>query len=764
MARTVLPPPITTSPQYFKITKTAQLIDRFMTHFITVGGISVIVAVLGIFVFILSQILPLFQSAKVTPLKTIPLPPGPYVILGADEWTEYPFLLTQDGNLSFVDLTGQRGVQPVSTSLTPHTAFSAFAYDQKSQELTYGTADGRFAVLALNYHMNFSMQNRRQVVAEPEWGPWLPIGTSGHPIVQIAYGDGGSEKLAAVLQEVQGSIEIHAVTLTQKQSLLGAGKVVVDKTFNLTLQVNGEPQTILVNAQANGIIVATKKGSIYYFFREKNDITLRQVFTPFKNQADPTIATMDYILGGVSLIVTHANGDTHMYSLYVPEGHTTRLFGQTKILTPMTKTPMFYAASIRNKAFLIGTGSTASLYYATTSAVRWEQNLPFVATNALLGGKYNRVLFLDNTHTLHIYQLKDPHPETGFTALFKKVWYEGANMPRYVWQSTGGTDDFEPKLSLIPIIIGTLKGTFYAMLFAVPIALLAAIYTSQFLHPDLRTVVKPTMEIMASLPSVILGFLAALWLAPLLEARVPSVLLVLIFLPLSSLLVGHVWTSLPLRYRRRVRPGYEFLAVAPVVIFVSYIAWQLGPILERMVFVVDDIASGGQAADFRLWWSQLTGMRFEQRNSLVVGFMMGFAVIPIIFTITEDALSSVPPTLKSGSLALGASRWQTAIRIILPTASAGIFSAMMIGLGRAVGETMIVLMATGNTPIMDLNIFSGMRTLSANIAVELPEAPQFGTLYRTLFLGAMMLFVMTFIVNTAAEIIRQRLRERYKTI
>jgi phosphate transport system permease protein len=182
------------------------------------------------------------------------------------------------------------------------------------------------------------------------------------------------------------------------------------------------------------------------------------------------------------------------------------------------------------------------------------------------------------------------------------------------------------------------------------------------------------------------------------------------------------------------------------------------------LFAVPDPETGQYVGDFRLWWPYVTGARFEQRNSLVVGFMMGFAVIPIVFTIAEDALSSVPPALKSGSLALGASRWQTAIHVILPTASAGIFSALMIGLGRAVGETMIVLMATGNTPVMDLNIFTGMRTLSANIAVELPEAPHHGTLYRTLFLGGMVLFLITFVMNTLAEILRQHLRERYKTI
>jgi len=121
----------------------------------------------------------------------------------------------------------------------------------------------------------------------------------------------------------------------------------------------------------------------------------------------------------------------------------------------------------------------------------------------------------------------------------------------------------------------------------------------------------------------------------------------------------------------------------------------------------------------------------------------------------------VPNHLTAGSLALGANSWQTAIRVVLPTASPGIFSAVMIGLGRAIGETMIVLMATGNTPIMDWSLFNGFRALSANIAVEIPEAPYGGTLYRILFLAALLLFFFTFIINTAAELVRQRLRKKY---
>jgi phosphate transport system permease protein len=143
---------------------------------------------------------------------------------------------------------------------------------------------------------------------------------------------------------------------------------------------------------------------------------------------------------------------------------------------------------------------------------------------------------------------------------------------------------------------------------------------------------------------------------------------------------------------------------------------------------------------------------------------MGFAVIPTIFSITEDAIFAVPKHLSYGSLALGATPWQTLTRVVLPTASPGIFSALMIGMGRAVGETMIVLMATGNTPIMDMNIFEGMRTLAANIAVEVPESEVGSTHYRILFLAAFVLFMFTFVVNTLAELVRQHLRKKYGSL
>lgn len=754
-------PPV---PERFQVSKGTLLIDRFMNQFIKFGGLSVIVAVFGIFIFILIQILPLFGNAQVKELKSVPLKQTDYIQIGIDEWSELPFVMQPDGDLLFIDVIGDRGVITRSLSFAAEHGVGAVQYDQLAQRLAVGTRDGQFALVKIAYRPSFDADNNRTVEASLEAGPLMSIGRPGAAIEQIDFADAGTTKLAVVVQRVEGRQELHAVTLAQRRGLMGGGRVTIDQTFDLSALVTGEIDHMLVAAQADSVLVSTKSGEIVYLFLEDGEFVVRQTIRPFAEQPDPGIALLRYVLGDVTFIAISPTGETKGYSLYLDPAAGSRLFGETKNFAPQAGPTDVFAASVRNKAVLLAGEGHARLLFSTNETVRWEEQLDFTVRQAVIGGKYDRMVFLDDQSVLHFYELKDPHPEASFKAFFGKLWYEGASEPKFDWQSTGGSDDFEPKLSLIPLIVGSLKGTFYALLFAVPIAVLAATYTSQFLKPEIKVLVKPTMEIMASLPSVVLGFLAALWLAPILETRVPSILLIVAFVPLSALVFGWGWARLPPRIRLFIPPGYEFLVFFPIMFATGWLAWNLGPAFERAFFVVTDPTTGGRVADFRLWWPAFTGTPFEQRNSLVVGFMMGFAVIPIIFTIAEDALSNVPQSLRSGSLALGASRWQTAFRIVLPTASAGIFSALMIGLGRAVGETMIVVMATGNTPIMEWNIFSGMRTLSANIAVELPEAPHHGTLYRTLFLGAMVLFLMTFCVNTIAEVMRQRLRDRYKTV
>jgi phosphate transport system permease protein len=413
-----------------------------------------------------------------------------------------------------------------------------------------------------------------------------------------------------------------------------------------------------------------------------------------------------------------------------------------------------FQPSQRDKRFLAWTSGEAVVDHLTTERRLFSAQLdgPGIATLAPRG---DLILHAnDATGALRLWSLSAPHPEVSFGLLWGKTHYEGYEKSEYVWQSTGGTDDFEPKFSLVPLVFGTLKGTLYAMLFAFPLAVLGALYTSQFASPRLRNAIKPTVEIMAALPSVVLGFLAGLVMAPLLERMAVEVLIYPFAVLLFALLIAPFWGRLPLKFRNAFGSGREVLWMVPVLLAGVWLASLAGPWIER-------VAMGGS---YRTWLQSALGITYDQRNSVVVGFAMGFAVIPIIFTISEDALSSVPRSLTSASLACGASPWQTAWRVVLPTASPGIFSATMVGLGRAIGETMIVLMATGNTPIMDWSPFNGMRTLAANIAVEIPEAPLHGTLYRVLFLAAFLLFIFTFILNTVAELVRQRLRRRYESI
>jgi phosphate transport system permease protein len=351
-------------------------------------------------------------------------------------------------------------------------------------------------------------------------------------------------------------------------------------------------------------------------------------------------------------------------------------------------------------------------------------------------------------------EIENEHPEISFASLWSKVWYENYPEPEYVWQSSAATNEFEPKFSLTPLVFGTLKAALYAMLFAIPLALMGAAYTAYFMSPQLRKWVKPGIEIMAALPTVILGFLAGLWFAPWLEENLVDLLLMVLMIPPGLLLFAWGWHRYFALRESPVPEGWEPLLLVPPLLALVVMASWLGDPVQALLF----------QGDLRSWLSNEAGISYDQRNALVVGCAMGFAVIPTIFSIAEDAVFGVPKSLSDGSLALGATPWQTLLFVVLPTASPGIFSALMIGLGRAVGETMIVLMATGNTPVMDWNLFEGMRTLAANIAVEMPESEVNSSHYRILFLAALVLFLFTFVVNTGAELIRQRLREKYSSL
>jgi phosphate transport system permease protein len=410
----------------------------------------------------------------------------------------------------------------------------------------------------------------------------------------------------------------------------------------------------------------------------------------------------------------------------------------------------------RRKNFVSGDAYGRISIYNTTAnrAVFSEELIDGEIASLALSPRGDALLVESQDGTFSAWEVHNEHPEVSWSALWNQVWYEGYSGPEYIWQSSAATNEFEPKYSLVPLSFGTLKAAFYAMLIAAPLAICGAIFTGYFMAPVMRSRVKPLIELMEALPTVVLGFLAGLWLAPFVEQNLLGIFSILIILPLSILCASLGWMFLPKKIRHAVPDGWEAAILIPVILVFGAFSFLIATPLEVWLF----------DGDIRFWITSELGVAYDQRNAMVVGFAMGFAVIPTVFSIAEDAIFTVPRHLSYGSLALGATPWQSLVRVVLPTASPGIFSGLMIGLGRAVGETMIVLMATGNTPIMDINIFEGMRTLAANIAVEIPESEVDSTHYRILFLAALVLFTFTFVINTIAEIVRQRLRSKYSTI
>jgi len=746
-------------PGRFEVSRATLWFDRFMGWAIRFGGISVIVAVFGIFYFIGKEVVPLFKSANIASSGEIEQTTAP-VVLGVDEWGEMPFFY--DGGEKVVFASVENGVRKeIPLPGLAGLKVTATDYDPVHRRVSLGLDDGRVGSFLVNYKRSAGPDGKFVIEPSVVEEPWFVLEHGAGPVTAVSYGDSGADRVIIAKRGEGGGASVSVLRLGMKRSLIGKGKLSLQGETDITSEITGEAN--LVRASPNGamVLVGSDKGEVDYFLAEGDGASKRQTFKPF---ADIAPRQMDFLFGGVSVVITSEDGQQQQWSLFRKDNEGERMFGMTKEFPKLAEGPVIFAASQRNRTFLTGVGEDLSIRHSTSGAVRWNGEIDIVPTAAVLDAKGENFIVANAAGEARRYSIHDPHPEASWRAFFGKVWYEGGAKPIYQWQSTGGTDDFEPKLSLMPLIFGSLKGTAYALLFSVPVALLAAVFSAAFLPLHVKRVVKPVMEIMSSLPSVVLGFLAGLWLAPILETRVPSVAVMTLAIPLTALLVGYCWSRMPIAVRNRFENGREWLVVMPFLALAGWIGWQSGPIVEQIFFIYKDPATGREIADFRLWWPQATGMSFEQRNSMVLGFMMGFAVIPVIFTIAEDALSNVPKNLTAAASALGANRWQVVWTVMLPIASSGIFSALMIGFGRAVGETMIMVMATGNTPVTEWNIFNGMRTLSANIAVELPEASVGSTHYRTLFLGAVVLFGMTFVMNTVAELLRQRLRERNKIV
>ena len=712
----------------------AKRMDRFMAALITGGGLLIIVAVLGILFFITKEALPLFFPASSRAQAVLPLAPGQGL------WAEESgrTLLAVDPQVGLrlhATDTGAALPPPSANGTAPALPWALHALPSPKGQLTVVGADGRLHFGEFRWNKPAGVQDLAQWTAEVDWSPGLPMAETPLALLDVRATEAGG---------LGGGRMIHALARTREG--LAVGEASAEGPGPLTwTPLPGAPAdaVALLSADAQRAYVGTRDGRVQSWGLPGSPVLEGEAAF-----GEPVTA-LGFVLGNTSLLVGGERGGIAAFQQVRGEtGSTLTAFHHFE---PLGGPVAGFVHSLRDKRFLVWGPKAAAVMHLTSERVLFRT--PGEALGAAALSSRGDHILLQDGGRLRPFLLDAPHPEISWKTLWRKVHYEGYEKAEYTWQSTGGGDDFEPKLSLLPLLFGTLKGTLYALLFAVPIAILGALYTSQFAAPGLKARIKPTIEIMAALPSVVLGFLAGLVMAPLFEQTAVHVLV----FPAAAVLLGlgllPLWGRLPAPWRRIWGEGREALWMIPLLILALALTLAVAPAIEKAFM-------GG---NYRTWLQEAWHVRYDQRNSLVVGFAMGFAVIPIIFTISEDALSSVPKALTSASLACGASPWQTAWRVVLPTASPGIFSAVMVGVGRAIGETMIVLMATGNTPILDWGPFNGMRTLSANIAVEIPEAPHHGTLYRILFLAALLLFILTFTLNTIAELVRQHLRKKYES-
>src|SRR5713101_2586556 len=735
-----------------------KLADQTARVVITAGGVAIILSIVAILFVIVAETLPLWKSPVAQPEPAISLDlaagegAGHALAVGVEEYQEIAYVVTAAGTIDFLSLADSHLLQRYQIKALTDQRPTAAYRDGIHHIIAVGTAGGAVVPLKINFSAQFQ-DGKRTITPEVKEGQPLQVDPQGRPITALVYQEEEGKTATAALV---GPRTLLFFAQKEQTSLLGPAGV-EEYRSDLSVALKADVTALALDRVQSNLLAGTSSGEVYHWqIDEPERPVLVDTFAPGQ-KTGAGISALEWILGDRSIIVGDTTGGVSVwFQVRDPQNPQAAPYRQIHVLRSHAAPVTAIAPSPRDKGFLTADAKgTVLLHHATSERTLLELHTGGDSLGVLtFAPKADGALAIDTHGRLFRWHLHNPHPEINLRTLFGKVWYEGYAQPEYTWQSSSGSDDFEAKFSLTPLAYGTLKGTFYALLLAVPMSICAAIYTSQFMHPSLRNIIKPTVEVMAALPSVVLGFFAGLWLAPRIEKLVPAVFLMLVALPLVTLVASFFWRLIPLAVRNRCKPGVELAFLGPLLLLTLYACVSVNGQIEAALF----------HGNFPQWLYDTTGVHYDPRNSLVVGFAMGFAVIPIIYTISEDALSNVPQHLISGSLALGATRWQTAIRVVLPTASPGLFSAVMIGFGRAVGETMIVLMATGNTPVMDFSPFNGFRALSANIAVEISEAPYGGTLYRVLFLAALLLFVMTFLVNTAAELVRQRLRERYSRI
>lgn len=730
--------------------------DAIARYGVIAGGLGVIIAVVMIFFYLLYVVFPLFLPATAESVSQYDVPEsalGKTVLMEIEEQNEVAVRFTDTGKVIFFAVATGKPVLTETVKIPEGAQIVSFAQGSPNNEgaVIYGLSDGKAVIVKHQYKITYP-NNVRLITPSltyPMGEAPLVIDDSGAPLEKIAVkiGDDASTIVAKSADKIR-------LSHFEKEKSLFADEATVTRTDSVLDYAAADVTDILIDKEEQNLYLLGNTGRLGLIdIKDKS----APVLTQEQNVVEPgqKITSVAFLNGDLSLMIGDSSGLVSQWSK-VRDKLNRFSMQKIRVFKVSDKAVVSINPEQRRKGFMtVDADGTLGIYHSTSEREMIKERVATLhPLSAAISPRANAVLVQSDNGKINFWKVDNEHPEVSLGSLWQKVWYESYPKPDYIWQSSSANSDFEPKYSLTPLVFGTLKAAFYAMLVAIPLALMGAIYTAYFMTSRMRQYVKPSIELMGALPTVILGFLAGLWLAPIIEEYLAGLFSLFMLVPVTVMLFAYAWQYLPETIQQKIPEGWEAAILIPVILLGSWFAISVSVPLEAFIF----------HGTLRDWFKTELGIGYDQRNALVVGIAMGFAVIPTIFSIAEDAIFSVPKHLTVGSLALGATPWQTMIKVVLLTASPGIFSAVMIGLGRAVGETMIVLMATGNTPVMDFSVFQGLRTLAANIAVEMPESEVDSTHYRVLFLAALVLFLFTFVFNTLAEIVRQRLREKYSSL
>ncbi|MFN4904784.1 MAG: hypothetical protein ACK5EO_15870 [Planctomycetota bacterium] len=841
---------------------------------ITVGGIGTIIVVLLVVLVLLANVLPLFRKSQIQLASDISIKnpisstEGSILAFGSDEYSELVWLVRPDQSLDVYSLATGEHLQRATPSKVDQNSKTVRAtvarVDDQQSSVLLGLEDGSIRVVLCTVDVSFASKSeldrelaeaidakgglpvlqdqtvyratsegliRKVTFTGAQYIEPIPVHSSAVENIDWVYKSDGSLMASSQRGAWSSSAadELAMGQFERQSGGLGSKPKQNVQIWKTKLDAQSSIRGMMISGLWDSIQSVDQTGRISRWTSDENGTLKREESYKTLTAQLSALSASEPLLGRSTFLLGNQSGQIEAVALTTSE--TGRELRTIHKLSCSNASIRSIASSPTQRLVAVAdmVGGLSILHVTSERLIAKLDSAELKPDEQLRFSKSGRELLLCGESGVRRLELDSEYPEASFESFFKPIWYEGYQQPNYVWQSSTGSSEGEPKFSLIPLVFGTLKATFYSMLIAAPIAILAAIFGSEFLSPSWRGRFKPLIELMASVPSVVLGFIGAMVLAPIMRDSLFWILCSVALTVFLFLFAAHLWIlipserSIPLRkYRLPLLflippaaillsglvsgsierwifgstmqtwlsapemsswPGWFLLMILPSILVVLWLFSS--PLSASLDGLSEHLGLQGRA----LWLTilfcvacvcvlflscaiawLLSGLEFDsrrgllgayqERNALLVGGILGFAIIPLIYTLADDALQSVPQHLRSASLGCGATVWQTTIRVVVPTAMSGLFSALMIGFGRAIGETMVVLMAAGNTPLIDWNPFNGYRTLSATLATELPEAARGSTHYHTLFLAALLLFLFTLVANTLAEWVRMRFRKR----